>query len=484
MLPIVALAGALWYLSRPERNPDWITTGGKHRPLRSGDGRAGDPTPYDDAKLSERWRPTGATRTARTAASPDFKAPESEAELRGEAKRLYARYKQATSEFETAERETTEATARSNEHNAGALEDEKTVPAAINKALAAQETVKDRVSDAVGLISPRLYDKLNIRVRPSISTGKEIVATYPYLSDGYRQVMDADNAAQLVPDLQAWQKALTQAIGMSDSKLAVSMGLIPEATFRGAELRSALEKTRDKIPAIIKAARAAITAAAKARDAKANQREYGKGAAAEASATAWKRYNAILSETQDLERRLEELTGHRVYSGAIQFESRASRDRRLKAEAAWQAEVLERAVAQQKQREQAAAEKERSDRAMAQAAERYKQQRAEELAAQKAKTQAAAAAREARLARATAKDLDRLKAQANELAAKHNEQAAVARQWAEDAERSGAQLTRRGNYESASARRKANVAAAKAREYEVRYRELERAIAAIESTRA
>lgn len=58
MLPLVALGGALWYLARPRRNPDWITTNGVHRPIygkagTGGDGRSGDPTPYDDARLKE-----------------------------------------------------------------------------------------------------------------------------------------------------------------------------------------------------------------------------------------------------------------------------------------------------------------------------------------------------------------------------------------------------------------------------------------------
>lgn len=54
MLPLVVLGAAAWYLSRPQRNPDWITVEGKHIPLRHGDGRAGDPTPYDPAKVGEK----------------------------------------------------------------------------------------------------------------------------------------------------------------------------------------------------------------------------------------------------------------------------------------------------------------------------------------------------------------------------------------------------------------------------------------------
>lgn len=72
MLPLVILGGALYYLSRPRRNPDWITVGGKHRPLRAGDGRSGDPTPYDPARVGE----TGTARATRTAASaPTVPAP-------------------------------------------------------------------------------------------------------------------------------------------------------------------------------------------------------------------------------------------------------------------------------------------------------------------------------------------------------------------------------------------------------------------------
>lgn len=65
MLPLVVLGAAAWYLSRPQRNPDWITVEGKHIPLRHGDGRAGDPTPYDPAKVGEK----GASRTTTAAAS-------------------------------------------------------------------------------------------------------------------------------------------------------------------------------------------------------------------------------------------------------------------------------------------------------------------------------------------------------------------------------------------------------------------------------
>jgi hypothetical protein len=32
MLPLVVLGAAAWYLSRPQRNPDWITVEGKHIP--------------------------------------------------------------------------------------------------------------------------------------------------------------------------------------------------------------------------------------------------------------------------------------------------------------------------------------------------------------------------------------------------------------------------------------------------------------------
>lgn len=58
MWPLVIGAGALWYLTRLRRNPDWITTNGVHRPIygkggTGGDGRAGDPTAYDDARLKE-----------------------------------------------------------------------------------------------------------------------------------------------------------------------------------------------------------------------------------------------------------------------------------------------------------------------------------------------------------------------------------------------------------------------------------------------
>lgn len=55
MWPLVIGAGALWYLTRLRRNPDWITDAqGRHHPLRAGDGRAGDPTPYDPAKVGEK----------------------------------------------------------------------------------------------------------------------------------------------------------------------------------------------------------------------------------------------------------------------------------------------------------------------------------------------------------------------------------------------------------------------------------------------
>jgi hypothetical protein len=423
-------------------------------------------------------------RATRTAASPGFEAPEFEAELRGEAKRLYARYKQAHAEFEKASREADEASQRAADHNNGSFEDEKTVATLTNKAVAAQNTVADLVADAVGLIRPSLYETLDIRVRresSALSRGgvrHGQIATYPYVSG--RDVMDADNAAQLVPDLQAWQKALTQAIGKSDAQLAVAMGLIPEATFRGAELRKDLERTRDKIPAIIKAARTAITAATKAREAKETQREYGRGEAVEASAAAWKRRDALSNEVRDAEIRLEQLTGHRVYNGEIRFESRADRDYRVRAEAARQAEMRARADAEVKRREQAAAESERIHRANAQARETFEAQAETRARGGRPEARRTVAAREARLARATAKDVERLKAQADDFAAKHNAQVDLARQWTEYAQRSGGGLTQRGNLEYTSAMKKANDAAAKAREYETRYRELERAIAAIE----
>lgn len=468
MWPLVVLGAAAWYLSRPQRNPDWITVEGKHIPLRHGDGRSNDPTPYDPARVGE----TGTARATRTAASPGFEAPESEAELRGEAKRLYARYKQVHAEFDKASREADEASQRAADHNNRSFDDEKTVAALTENAVAAQNKVAELVADAVGTIHPSLYKTLEISVRRD---GQ--IATYPYVSG--RDVMDANNAAQLVPDLQAWQKALTQAIGKSDAQLAVAMGLIPEATFRGAELRKDLERTRDKIPAIIKAARTAITAATKAREAKENQREWGKGEAVEASAAAWKRRDALSNEVRDAEIRLEELTGHRVYNGEIHFESRASRDYRVRAEAARQAEARARADEQIRLRQQAAAEKQRIDNATAQAAQAFQAELRREREKEDQKREAMAVAREARLARATAKDLERLVAQANDLASKYNAQVNVARQWTEYAERSGGGLTQRGNFEYTSAMKKANVAASKAREYETRYRELERAIAAI-----
>lgn len=59
MWPLVALGGALWWLSRPRRNPDWYTTRTPlgqliRHPLRAGDGRAGDPTLYDPERAGER----------------------------------------------------------------------------------------------------------------------------------------------------------------------------------------------------------------------------------------------------------------------------------------------------------------------------------------------------------------------------------------------------------------------------------------------
>lgn len=64
MLPLVVLGAAAWYLSRPQRNPDWITVEGKHIPLRHGDGRAGDPTPYDPAKVGEKGTANATRRSS------------------------------------------------------------------------------------------------------------------------------------------------------------------------------------------------------------------------------------------------------------------------------------------------------------------------------------------------------------------------------------------------------------------------------------
>lgn len=88
MWPLVIGAGALWYLTRLRRNPDWITTNGVHRPLRAGDGRSGDATPYYPERVGE-------TKTTRTTTKVSGRQTEDSGALSPSLRRAAIRYSAA-----------------------------------------------------------------------------------------------------------------------------------------------------------------------------------------------------------------------------------------------------------------------------------------------------------------------------------------------------------------------------------------------------
>lgn len=395
MLPLVILGGALWYLSRPNRNPDWITVGGKHRPLRAGDGRSGDPTPYDPARVGE----TGTARATRTAASPGFEAPESEDELRGEAKRLYARYKQAHAAYEQAYRAYSELASQTSAYWSKEQEARSAITAAETKAFAAQEKASDAIWDASSDLSVEAFRAhgLNVRKNAGASWRGGLVS---------RRLMSKDDMRELVPDLQAFGKQIARALTLSDSQLASEMGLIPEARAQGAARRESLEKMRDKLPNAIRLAKLAVTAAGKAHEAidaeAALTSDYVQLQESEHRARRVEEERRI--ETIEMQNRLSELTGHQVYDGVIHFESRASRADRLRRNKEltdqWRAKEEER----QRQEAQAAQVKATAARASAEASERFRAELAAQRDAKRKRIQEQIMSVQARLAAAMEKN--------------------------------------------------------------------------------